>query len=102
MTQLTDYQAFVNSTARVKDKFWYACLGLAGETGEVIEHIKKVVRDENSTVSDERKQAIKLELGDVFWYATRLANELGLTLEEILNSNIEKLTHRQKHGKVTG
>ncbi len=102
MPTLKEYENFVQSTARVRDQYWYSCLGLAGETGEVIEHIKKVVRDENRTVSPERLVALKSELGDVFWYATRLTMELGLTLDEVLKGNIDKLTHRLAHGKATG
>jgi NTP pyrophosphatase (non-canonical NTP hydrolase) len=97
---LNDYQDFVNKTMTVKDmRYTYAALGLAGETGEVVEHIKKIVRDENKEASPERIQLLKGELGDVLWYLTRLANELGLTLREIVEGNVEKLLNRRQYGK---
>ena len=99
---LTNYQLFIQETARVKAKYWYACLGLAGEVGEVIEVVKKLVRDSDSKMTPEIREKIKLELGDVLWYAGRLMGELDLTFREVIEANIDKLTDRKLHGKVTG
>ncbi len=63
--------------------------GLAGETGEVIEHLKKYVRD---GVLD--RNALALELGDVLHYLTRIAQEFELTLDEIRVRNMHKLRAR--------
>lgn len=96
---LKEYQRFVIDTARMKAKFWYACLGLAGETGEVIEIVKKLVRDSDSEVTDEIRTNVKLELGDVLWYMVRLANDFDISLEEIIEANVEKLTTRYPERK---
>ena len=93
---LTDYQAFVKSTSvRDDNKYWYACLGLAGETGEVIEHFKKSARVDFRDI-ESRKREIELELGDILWYTARLANELGLTLDDIIAANVEKISGKVK------
>jgi NTP pyrophosphatase (non-canonical NTP hydrolase) len=89
-----EYQDFVRSTTVIDaNTYWYASLGLAGETGEVVEHIKKSARTNFADIEN-RRSALGLELGDVLWYLTRLANELGLELEDIANNNVKKLSSR--------
>jgi NTP pyrophosphatase (non-canonical NTP hydrolase) len=83
--KLTEEQALSN---------W--ALGLAGETGEVVEIIKKVLYQDQE-MSVETKKDLEEEMGDVFWYLFALADEVGLDVEGILQKNIEKLTAR--HGK---
>lgn len=50
----------------------------------------------------ELKTMIKKELGDVLWYLTALANELGLSLEEIMEANYTKLMKRKEQDKIKG
>ena len=100
-----EYQKLSRKTAIYPDKdnnFVYPTLGLTGEAGEVAEKIKKVLRDNNGIVDDLRKQEIKKELGDVLWYLSQIATELDLSLDDIANSNIEKLNSRQERNKVSG
>jgi NTP pyrophosphatase (non-canonical NTP hydrolase) len=80
----------------------YPALGLAGETGEVIEKLKKAVRDKEGHISEADKVAIKKELGDVLWYLTTLATELGISLEDIATTNIEKFMDRRARGVTAG
>ncbi len=80
----------------------YPCIGLAGETGEVSELIKRIIRDRNCVVDEESRQKIKLELGDVAWYVAVLAKELGLSFNEILEANIHKLENRRARGSFKG
>ena len=63
--------------------------GLTGEAGEVMEHLKKFIRDGRLD-----KEALKLELGDVLFYLTRTAQWAGFSLEEIAQGNIDKLEAR--------
>jgi NTP pyrophosphatase (non-canonical NTP hydrolase) len=102
ITTLNEYSAFVEKTATVKMPLTYAALGLAGETGEVIEHIKKIVRDHDFVITKERKLKLQDELGDVLWYVTRLAGEIGVSLRDIIEGNVSKLTDRRLNGKKTG
>jgi NTP pyrophosphatase (non-canonical NTP hydrolase) len=45
---------------------------------------------------------VGLELGDVLWYISALADDLGTTLEEIAQANIDKLASRMERGKLGG
>tara|TARA_Y100001933_G_scaffold173656_1_gene172068 strand:- start:407 stop:736 length:330 start_codon:yes stop_codon:yes gene_type:complete len=86
-----------------KDKnFIYPTLGLVGESGEVAEKIKKVLRDKNGNLDDDSKSALKKELGDVLWYLSNLSDELGFTLNDIAKVNLEKLNLRLSSGKISG
>lgn len=78
----------------------YPTLGLAGEAGEVCEKTKKFFRDH--TEREDFQEKLKKELGDVLWYINAMAHEVGLTLEEIAEANIEKLESRKERGKLHG
>lgn len=82
--------------------FIYIALGLAGESGEVVEKIKHVIRDKDGVISKEDKQGIINELGDLLWYMTQLAVELDVSLEKIAEANIEKLFSRKDRGTLKG
>jgi NTP pyrophosphatase (non-canonical NTP hydrolase) len=68
-------------------------LGLVGEVGEVIEHIKKARRPAPKT-KPLNKDEFAYELGDVLWYLTRIINDYGYTLDAIAEMNIVKLNKR--------
>ena len=78
----------------------YVVLGLNGEAGEVAEQIKKAMRNDNGELSPERIELMKKEAGDVLWYLTRLADELGTNLSEIAQLNVEKLFARKEQGNL--
>jgi NTP pyrophosphatase (non-canonical NTP hydrolase) len=80
----------------------YPTLGLVNEAGEVAGKIKKVFRDKEGQISEETRQALKAELGDVLWYIAQVATELGLPLDEIAEHNIAKLYDRLERGKIHG
>ena len=77
-------------------------MGLVNEAGEVAGKIKKIFRDQNGQITEKDKQSLKSELGDVLWYLTQICTELGLTLEEVAETNITKLSSRQERGKLGG
>ena len=86
-----------------KDKnFIYPTLGLSGETGEVAEKIKKVIRDKGGVMDDVTREEIKKELGDVLWYVAQIASELGLSLTDVAETNIKKLLSRLERGVISG
>jgi len=71
-----------------------AALGLTGEAGEVAEHVKKHLF--HATPLD--RDAIVKELGDCLWYVAALAGVLGVSLDEVGATNIEKLRRRYPDG----
>src|SRR5574343_348094 len=71
-----------------------AALGLAGESGEVADLVKKAQFQGH----DLDVENIKRELGDILWYLNLMADCIGLDLEEIAEANIEKLYSRYKEG----
>ena len=93
-----EYQKHARSTAIYPKEYKviYPALGLCGEAGEVAEKVKKNIRDGKSL------DGVKFELGDVLWYVAVLADDLGVTLEEIAQANVDKLKWRKYRGKIGG
>ena len=77
-------------------------LGLVGEAGETADKIKKIIRDKNGHVSEEDREAIIKELGDVLWYVANVARYLDAPLSEVAEGNIKKLSGRKKRDKLHG
>jgi NTP pyrophosphatase (non-canonical NTP hydrolase) len=100
----TEYQRKAKKTAIYPQNqtIIYPSLGLAGEVGEVCEKVKKVIRDHGGFFSPMYNEEIAKELGDVFWYLSALASDLGFNLDDIAKMNIDKLKDRQKRGKIQG
>lgn len=101
----SEYQRSSRETAVYPDlgkNFIYPTLGLAGEAGEVAEKVKKIIRDHAGVVTDESRELIKKELGDVLWYVSQLATEFEMDLDEVVSENIAKLRSRQQRDKLHG
>jgi NTP pyrophosphatase (non-canonical NTP hydrolase) len=99
------YQERSRATARYPDAGRnpiYPTLGLCGETGEVAEKVKKVLRDGNGQFEGPIREALALELGDVLWYLAQLATELDLSLEAIAEANLAKLASRDARNVIAG
>ena len=77
----------------------YPAIGLVNEAGELIGKVKKTIRGDTE---DFPRQALIDELGDVLWYAAALANDLGVTLEDVAIRNIEKLSDRKERNVLKG
>lgn len=69
----------------------HCALGLCGEAGEVADLVKK---SQYAVAQPLTREKMRDELGDVLWYLTALADRCGLSLEELVRSNIEKLEAR--------
>ena len=94
-----EYQSKAKETAIYPKRLQnleYPTLGLAGEAGEVANIVKKIQRDFGGELNEEIRAKLKDELGDVLWYISACADELGLTLEQIAEFNVEKLAARHK------
>ncbi len=76
----------------------YARLGLAGETGELLGYLAKSIRDKFEVDVDH----VKKELGDILWFVSAIADDHGLTLEQVAETNLAKLTSRKERGVLRG
>ncbi len=105
---LDDYQVHARSTALYPKaaRVLYPTLKLAGEAGEVAEKLGKMMRDEGylpgASLSSAQLDALAKELGDVLWYVANLAADLGLSLEDVGQRNLDKLASRKERGVIHG
>ena len=100
-----EYQTQAKTTAiypEIGARFVYPALGLCGESGEVADKIKKIFRDQGGVVSEETRQLIGKELGDVLWYVAQLSSEFGFTFDEIAQINLDKLASRSNRAQLNG
>jgi len=77
-------------------------LGLVGESGEVAEKFKKIVRDKEGKLSGEDKDEIIKELGDILWYVNAVSTLLGSSLSEVADKNLQKVVDRKERGVTKG
>lgn len=103
---VNDYQKQAQTTAinhpdALMDKTIWV-LGIAGESGEVVEKWKKIVAYKNGKITAEDKKELVKEMGDVVWYVAMLAKSLGVSLEEVLQMNLDKLASRKARGVTKG
>lgn len=94
---LDEYQLNASRTAKPSELQNWG-LGLAGETGEVIELIKKAKY--HGVELD--KDKLSKELGDVLWYISAIASECGINMAEIAENNLSKLEQRYPDGFKLG
>ena len=98
---VNEYQklAMVTKNPDLKDRdlLINSVMGLCGESGEVIDLVKKHV----SHGPPLNREKLIDELGDVAWYLAECAEAIGVTLEEVLAHNIEKLKKRYPEGFST-
>ena len=96
-----EYQAqamrWLNPALSEKGTLINGVMGLCGESGEVIDLVKKHLSQGHPL----DREALAKELGDVAWYLAESAYVLGYPLEEIFRMNLEKLSARYPDGFST-
>lgn len=104
--ELNEYQTATSATAIYPEKgkrtgsaINYTIIGLVGESGELANVWKKALRDGDYVAAREK---MRYELGDVLWYVARIALELGMTLEEVAQCNLDKLADRKSRNAIRG
>jgi NTP pyrophosphatase (non-canonical NTP hydrolase) len=80
----------------------YPTLGLTNEAGEVAGKVKKIFRDRGGVITDDDRDALTLELGDVLWYLAELCTQLEIDLVDVARANLEKLQGRMERGTLSG
>lgn len=98
---INEYQKLAMTTLNPeldeKDVLINGVMGLCGESGEVIDIVKKHLAQGHEL----DKEKIIKELGDVAWYMAEIATVLGVELEDVFVQNIEKLKKRYPEGFST-
>ena len=95
---INEYQKLAMTTLNPelseKDVLINGVMGLCGESGEAIDIVKKWLAQGHEL----DKEKLAKELGDICWYVAETATALGLSLEDIMAANIEKLKLRYPEG----
>lgn len=102
-----DYQEFTTTTTiypreTQTEALTYLALGLASEAGEVAGKLKKVLRDKGGVTDYADRIEINKEVGDILWYAARILDEMGYSLDYAARANRDKLESRAKRGVLGG
>ncbi|HTK05992.1 MAG TPA: nucleoside triphosphate pyrophosphohydrolase family protein [Ktedonobacteraceae bacterium] len=95
--EITEYVREVHRTCSItepRDLLTISALGIGGEAGEVVDHLKKVLYHGH----DLDTNALCKEIGDLLWYLILLCETTGLTLDEVMQANVEKLRKRYPEG----
>lgn len=91
---LKDYNSFKRALQPSDLRLLHAAVGLAGESGEVVDIVKKAVFYSKGL----DVKHVKEEIGDVCWYIAILLDEIGSSFEEVMSLNREKLSKRYPEG----
>ena len=116
--EANEYQRMAHEFATYGHNPFYPVCGLSEEVGEVCGKIAKFIRKhdgaepanaESATLmGKDLEDAIKFredlekELGDVCWMVAELCTVYGLTFNEVMTANLDKLTDRKKRGVIVG
>ena len=98
ITTLTSDHAYGDLTPALMAQI----LGLVGESGEIAEKVKKLLRDKDGKITDEVRAELVKELGDVLWYINVVASMLGSSIDEVAAKNLEKVLSRKERGVTKG
>jgi len=74
-----------------------AGVGLAAESGEFLEIVKKMVFQGKPWTDDNRDHLI-IELGDVMWYVAQACMALEVSFDDVVRGNVKKLEKRYPGG----
>lgn len=94
-----EYQEKAKAFA-IYDDATYPILGLVSEAGEVAGKVKKYIRDGGAY--EDLYDDLAKEIGDVLWYVSAIASDIGMNLSDIAQININKLADRALRGKIQG
>ena len=98
-----DYQSFLESLSTLDGegsnihRLLTAAVGISAEGGEFMEIVKKMVFQGKPWNHDNREHLI-IELGDVMWYVMQACKALHVTLDEVIECNVDKLKKRYPGG----
>lgn len=94
---VVEYTQEVHRTCSISDPkelLILTALGLAGEAGEIVDIVKKVIYHSHELDTS----MLCKEAGDLLWYLALLCDTVGLTLEDVMQANVDKLRKRYPDG----
>lgn len=96
--KIREFAIYPAAESGTLQELMYLGLGL-GEAGEIQGKIKKLFRDGDTV---EKRIALRKEIGDTFWYLTRLCDVLNFDPEDVMQENYDKLKDRKIRGVIQG
>ena len=99
-----DYQSFIESLSALNGKganinrLTTAAVGISAEGGEFMEIVKKMVF-QGKPWNDDNREHLIIELGDLMWYVAQATQALGISMDEVLETNVNKLKKRYPGGE---
>jgi NTP pyrophosphatase (non-canonical NTP hydrolase) len=102
--QSKDYEAFVYRIQELEgqefptERLLTAAVGMSAEAGEFTEIVKKIVF-QGKPVNEENLFHLKRELGDIMWYVAQACMGLNVSLDEVIEMNVDKLKARYPGGE---
>ena len=97
---INDYQDFARAHAKYEDGIFYSAISMFEHAAKIADEIIPVSENENGKITDEKKVIIINELGDVFWYLANVAADLGVSLEIIAQSNLDKINSIEAKARI--
>lgn len=96
---VSDFATYPDAGERSAVELNYTVLALCGEAGELANELKKAFHKDRfgyqqRCLTPERREKMIQELGDVEWYAKRVAFALAVDATEVARLNIAKLDER--------
>ena len=97
-----NHVAFINRIRDLEEtsemhRLLTAAVGMSAEGGEFLEIVKKIIF-QGKPYNEDNVRHLKIELGDVLWYVAQACMALDISLDEITDMNIEKLSKRFPEG----
>ena len=98
-----DHEAFIYRLQEIEGQGFHserlltAAVGMSAEAGEFTEIVKKIIF-QGKPVNEENLFHLKRELGDIMWYVAQACIGLDISLDEIMEMNVEKLVARYPGG----
>jgi NTP pyrophosphatase (non-canonical NTP hydrolase) len=94
LARLTDLEVSANADI---PRLMTAAFGMSAEAGEFTEIVKKIIL-QGKPYNDANIEHLKVELGDVLWYAAQACMALDVSFEEVMKRNYLKLSARYPEG----
>ena len=75
-------------------------VGLAAESGEFLEIVKKMVF-QGKPLNDDNREHLIIELGDIMWYVANACIALNVEFDDVVRGNVKKLEKRYPGGSFS-